>query len=493
MSQPVNRPLASTDALRHDILLLEDLSEKLEPTPARWSSWMEDTTQYAADFLDFNREGPAWQPCPLTQTEMEAQFSLSDESVALKEVLDQLHEYVDTPGLNPASGGHLGYIPGGGVPTAAMGDFLAAIANRYAGISFTGPGAVALEHFLIRWTCRLFGLPTQAGGTHTSGGSLANLIGITTARDAHGLRPADFERAVIYGSAQMHHCLHKALRIAGLGYSVLREVPLDERFRMDPQALSLMVKQDREAGLRPFLLIASAGTTDTGALDPLDDLADIATEENLWYHIDGAYGGFFYLLPQYRSAFKGIERADSLVVDPHKGLFLPYGSGMVLVRDVHCLHKSYDYQANYMQDARRDPGALSPADLSPELTRHFRALRMYLPLKLHGLAPFRAALEEKVLLCRYFHARVPDLGMLVGPSPDLSVCIFRHPTLDNEALLKEVLADGRLFLSSTRIEGVFWIRLAVLSFRTKLRHIELLLSLLQNAIARHAPTQPIGL
>jgi aromatic-L-amino-acid decarboxylase len=473
---------SKTNDLACDLQRLERESGLLEPTSARWEAWTQEVFTYATSFLEANCEGPAWQPCPWTQEELEAQFTLNEEPGTLREILGQLHTYVDTPGLNPASGGHIGYIPGGGLPSAAMGDFLAAIANRYAGIAFTGPGAVALEHALIQWACGLFGLPNSAGGTHTSGGSLANLIGITCARDACELRPADYEKAVIYGSAHMHHCLHKALRIAGLGYSVLREVPLDERFRMDPQALDLMVEQDRKAGLRPFLLIASAGTTDTGAMDPLIDLARLAASHQLWFHVDAAYGGFFKMLPTYQTAFAGIEQADSIVVDPHKGLFLPYGSGIVLVRDTALLHKSFAYQASYMQDARIDTESWSPADLSPELTRHFRALRMYLPLKLHGLNPFRAALEEKILLCRYFFDQAGALGFQLGPYPDLSVCIFRHRTLDNKQLLDRVLEDGRIFLSSTRIQGEFWIRLAVLSFRTKKRHIDLLLSLLSEAL-----------
>ncbi|MDX1479225.1 MAG: aminotransferase class V-fold PLP-dependent enzyme, partial [Saprospiraceae bacterium] len=372
----------------------------------------------------------------------------------------------------------------GGVYPSAIGDFLADVTNRYAGIYFANPGAVRMENMLIRWMCDMIGYPVEAHGNLTSGGSIANLIGITTARDALGIRAAHVPRCVIYVNAQTHHCVHKAIRIAGLAEATLRQVPLDEHFRMHPGRLEEMIAEDRAAGHIPFLVVASLGSTDTGAIDPVGALATISHANNMWLQVDAAYGGFFALVPEIAPLLKGAGRSDSYIVDPHKGLFLPYGTGAILVRDAAHLNASHYYRANYMQDAVNTSDEYSPADLSPELTKHFRGLRMWLPLQLFGLSPFRAALKEKWLLARYFHRKIGEAGFTVGPEPELSVAIYRYEASGlnanafNAALVKAVQEDGRIFISSTMIDGVFWIRLAVLCFRTHLKQVDLLLELL---------------
>jgi glutamate/tyrosine decarboxylase-like PLP-dependent enzyme len=265
-----------------------------------------------------------------------------------------------------------------------------------------------MERILLRWMAGFLGYPAASTGDLTSGGSIANLVGIVTAREAHGLKAKDFDRAVVYLSEQTHHAIDKAFRIAGLKESPKRFVPLDGRHRMRPEALEAAVEGDAKAGLRPWLIAATAGTTDTGAVDPLADLAEVAHRHGLWLHVDGAYGAPFALTEQGKRILRGIERSDSVVLDPHKGLFLPFGSGAVLVREGSNLLGAHHYDASYLQDrdtlASRDE--VSPADLSPELSRPFRALRLWLPLKFAGVAPFRAALEEKLLLARHFYERM---------------------------------------------------------------------------------------
>ncbi|MCB0677344.1 MAG: aminotransferase class V-fold PLP-dependent enzyme, partial [Saprospiraceae bacterium] len=291
-----------------------------------------------------------------------------------------------------------------------------------------------------------------------------------------------------YLTEQVHHCVQKALRIAGLEEAIIRYVPMDDRYRMDAGALRRQVAADQSAGLRPFLVVGSAGTTDTGSIDPLADIADIAGQYDLWFHVDAAYGGFFALLDELRPAFRGMERSDSLAIDPHKGLFLSYGLGAVLIKDVQAQLRSHYYRANYMQDSVIDTDELNPADLSPELTKHFRGLRMWMALQLFGLTPFRAALQEKRELALYFHEEVQKLGFEVGPSPELSVAIYRYVPLAgdpddfNRRLVARVQRDGRVFVSSTLIQGRFWIRLAVLSFRTHLEHIDWLLEVLEAGV-----------
>ncbi|MBL4648859.1 MAG: amino acid decarboxylase, partial [Aureispira sp.] len=240
-------------------------------------------------------------------------------------------------------------------------------------------------------------------------------------------------------------------------------------------------------GLIPFMVMASAGTTDTGAIDPLEAIADICQAEELWFHVDGAYGGFFVLSEEVKAKFKGIERADSIVIDPHKGLFLPYGSGALLIRNVKWLYDSQYMGANYLQDSFDDIEEISPADLSPELTKPFRGLRLWLPLQLFGVAPFRASLTEKIWLCRYFYEAIQKIdGFEVGHYPDLSVMTYRYVPKTGDAnaynldLNNRVKEEGSVFISSTTINGLVYLRLAVLSFRTHLQTINRLLEVLQT-------------
>jgi aromatic-L-amino-acid decarboxylase len=424
---------------------------------------------------------------------------ISEEGIPLERAIALLERDVVRPGGSTASGGHLAYIPGGGLYHSAVGDFLAAVSNKYAGIFFTGPGPVRMEHLLVHWVADLVGYPAEAAGSIASGGSIATLTAIATARDAHGLRAAEYPRAVVYLTDQAHHCIEKALRIAGMAEAPVRRVAMDAGFRMRPDALARAIAADRAAGLRPWLVIAAAGTTDTGAVDPLDAIATVAAAEGCWYHVDAAYGGFFLLTEHGRRLLRGIERSDSVVLDPHKGLFLPYGIGIVVVRDAGPLAAAHDYSGNYMQDADREPGEMSPADLSPELSKHFRALRMWLPLVLLGVRPFRAALEEKLLLARYFHAEAAAAGYEVGPPPELSIATYRWvppgATLEeanrfNQALVDATRRDGRVFLSSTMLDGRFTLRMAALAFRTHRRTIDLALRVLGEQVAALGEAPP---
>ncbi|MBI1804238.1 MAG: aminotransferase class V-fold PLP-dependent enzyme [Ignavibacteriae bacterium] len=412
---------------------------------------------------------------------------ISEEPIDIHTALQLIKHNVDRPGLNPASGGHLAYIPGGGIYASALGDYLADVMNRYAGVFYASPGAVRMENMLLEWIAEIVGYPKNSAGNLTSGGSIANLIGIVAARDALGVKAKEIPSSVIYLTNQAHHSVDKAIRTAGLGECILRYVPMDNRYRMDAAALERMIVEDKKAGCRPFLVIASAGTTDTGAVDPLTAIGDIAHAHEMWFHCDAAYGGFFALCDEGKKILKGMDTSDSIVMDPHKGLFLPYGTGAVLVKDKKNLYDSFRYQANYLLDARQSSDEHSPADLSPELTKHFRGLRLWLPLKIHGIKPFRACVEEKLWLARYFYEKIQNVnGFEIGCYPDLSVVTYRYipkrgdANEFNQRLIQEVQNDGRVFLSSTRLNGTFVLRLAVLAFRTHLQTIDLALKILKE-------------
>ncbi|MBR9990975.1 MAG: aminotransferase class V-fold PLP-dependent enzyme [Gemmatimonadetes bacterium] len=489
--------------MRERILELERAARPLEPGSTRRRHLRNAAVASTERFLRKLATAPAYvedDPGPgRGSIQGPAQYTgrlfdtpISEHGMPMHEAIDMLERDVVRPGGNPASGGYLAYIPGGGIYHSALGDFIAAVTNKYAGVSFAGPGAVRLENMLLRWTADLVGYPVGAAGNIASGGSIANLTAIATARDAHELNGADYARAVVYVTSQVHHSIDKALRIAGMQEVRVRHVAIDERYRMRADALAEAIAADRAAGLTPWLIIASAGTTDTGAVDPLDAIADVAWREQCWFHVDAAYGGFFLLTEHGRALMRGIERSDSVVLDPHKGMFLPYGAGIVIVRDAAALIRTHRYTGAYMQDAvPDDPADVSPADVSPELTKHFRALRMWLPLALLGTRPFTAALDEKLLLARYFREEIERAGFEVGPEPDLSVVTYRWApqgaSLDaanrrNRAIVENVRRDGRVFISSTMLDDRFTLRLAVLSFRTHLRTIDMALDVLRAEV-----------
>jgi aromatic-L-amino-acid decarboxylase len=400
--------------------------------------------------------------------------------------------------LNTIGPGYLAYIPGGGLPASAIANLVGDLLNRYTGLVPAAPALARLESDVLRWLASEFGYGPDAAGLLTSGGSLSQLSAMVTARHARFGDVAVPADACAYTSTQAHRSVAKALRLAGHGSDALRTVAVDDRWRMDPGALAEAVTRDRARGLQPFLVVAAAGTTNTGAVDPLPALADVCAEHGLWLHVDGAYGGAFVLCPEGRAALRGIERADSITFDPHKGLFLPYGTGALLVRDGAALRRAHRDDADYLQDLELElhSGAdMSPAEHGPELSRPFRGLRLWLPLMLHGARAFRDALSEKLALARTLHdglARLAEVE-IVDP-PQLSIVAFRarrgrgEPlaawNARNEAWMDAINASGHVLLSSTLLpsaEGpLFTLRACVLSFRT---HADRIGALLEDAPA----------
>jgi glutamate/tyrosine decarboxylase-like PLP-dependent enzyme len=474
--------------VKERLLELEKISRRLEPSPEERRSARDAVIEHAETFLDQIEQLKAYQ---ISEDRGRGLYDspITETGIGIDDAIALIRDNVDRPGLNPASGGHLAYIPGGGIYYSSLGDYLADVFNKYAGVFYASPGAVRIENMLIRWMNDLVGYPASAGGNLTTSGSLANMIAVVVARDAKGIGAELIQRSVIYLSQQTHHSVDKAIRVAGLGECIVRHLPLDERFKIIPAELEKQITDDKAAGLNPFMVVASAGTTDVGAIDPLTEIGAIAKRRGLWYHIDAAYGGFFILTDEGREKLKGLERSDSLIIDPHKGLFLPYGLGVVLVKNVNDLKRSFSFNANYMQDAFAAPDELSPAELSPELTKHFRGLRLWLPLKLHGLAPFRACLEEKLLLAKYFHREVKKLGFVSDLEPELSVVTYRYEPKSGDAdefnkkLLEAVVADGRIFISSTVLNGRYTLRFACLAFRTHLKTVDTLLEILEDKVS----------
>jgi aromatic-L-amino-acid/L-tryptophan decarboxylase len=378
--------------------------------------------------------------------------------------------------FNAAGPGYLAYIPGGGLYPAALADYLALAVNRFVGVWNPAPVLVEIECAAIDWLRELVGFPAGSRGLLTSGGSMSTLIALVTAR--RNLLGDDFQSAVLYMSDQTHHCVHKAALLAGFPARHCRELPADSRGRLEPAALDAAIRADRARGLRPFLAVANAGTTNTGAIDPLPEIADVCAAHGLWLHADAAYGGFFRLVPGGETLLPGFERADSLILDPHKGLFLPYGTGCLLVRDPDALERAHTLGAGYLQDLELPAGAINFADHSPELSRDFRGLRVWLPLMLYGVEAIRDNLREKLELARWAYEELQATpGFECFDAPQLSIVAFRYRPARgdadafNAALLQRVNARRRVFLSSTRLEGKYVLRICVLSFRTHGREV----------------------
>ena len=426
--------------------------------------------RFLADFIDALPDAAASDLEGVTEAVRDVRSDVPEKPEEFAGLLDVV-KLGAQKAFNTTGPGYLAYIPGGGLYAAAIADFLATGVNRFVNLWNAAPVFAAIEWDVVRWLCEAFGYPEGARGILTSGGSMSNFSAIVTARTAK--LSEDFLDGALYVTEQTHLSVAKAARLAGFPARAVRIVPTDDALRMDARALKTMIESDRIAGMRPFCVVASAGTTNTGAVDPLPEIADICRDEDLWLHADGAYGGFFYLTDRGKALFRGIERADSITLDPHKALFLPYGTGALLVRDGTMLRKAHQVGGEYLQDLADEADIPNFTDYSAELSRDFRGLRVWLPLKLHGLAAFRDALDEKLDLARVFYeelAKTP--GFDVPWEPALTVVPFRYRPRDADAddfntrLLDKINASKRIFLSSTRLGGAFWLRVCIVSHRT---------------------------
>ena len=399
---------------------------------------------------------------------------LPREGRPYEELLDLLFTRVIPKSFNTAGPGYLAYIPGGGLPHAAVASLIAESTNRYVGVFAAAPGLAQIEANVVRWFCEMVGYPASAGGILTTGGSLSTFSALVTARREK--LPEDFLKGTLYVSDQAHHSIQKAAMLAGFPEGNVREIPADSRFRIRLDSLAETIAQDRREGFAPFFVVGNAGTTNTGAVDDLAGLAALAERERLWFHADGAYGGFFVLTDRGRQVLAGLSRADSIALDPHKSLFLPYGTGSLLVRDPGTLKRAHALSADYMPSMQEDPDLVDFNLISPELSRDWRGLRVWLPLKMHGIEPFRRNLDEKLDLAAEAAAQLRAIpGIEILAEPQLSIVAFRwnrggladeelNPL--NRELMARINARQRVYLTGTMLRDTFAIRICVLSFRT---------------------------
>jgi aromatic-L-amino-acid decarboxylase len=443
-----------------------------------------DVVDLASRFIDERYTAPAADYSDLEPLLAALSGPPPAAGVPLAELLEDV-ETAARKGFDPANPGFAAYIPGGGLYAAALADFLACCLNRYTGLAQPAPALVQIEASVLRWLCDLFRMPRQSQGVLTPGGSMANLSALVTARTAKlGERFLD---GTMYVSQEVHHSVAKSARFAGFPAGAVRVVGTDDALRMRPDLLRTAVREDRAAGRRPFLVVGTAGTINTGAVDPLSDIADVAADEDLWFHVDGAYGGFFQLTGRGRAALDGIERADTITLDPHKGLFLPYGTGCLLARDATALRAAHEERADYLPPVSQDDALPDFSSFSPELTRDYRGLRLWLPLHLHGVDAFVQALDEKLDLAGRAYQRLTEVPELDVPwKPQLSMVTFRPrgaSDLETADLLRRINASNRVWLSSGVVRGQTFLRMCILSHRSRPGRIDEALEIIAAAAA----------
>ena len=415
---------------------------------------------------------------------------MPEQGTPFGELLDLLFQRLVPKSYNTASPGYLAYIPGGGLFHAAVADLIADSVNRYVSVWAAAPALAQLEANVLRWFADMIGYPRAARGILTTGGSMANFTALVTARRER--LPKDFCSGILYASDQVHHSVIKAALLAGFPEENVRAIPVDSHFRIRLDALRSRITADRKLGLSPFFLVASAGTTNTGAIDDLAALAEVAREERLWLHVDAAYGGFFMMTERGQKAMRGMDRADSVTLDPHKALFLPYGTGSLLVRDGAALRRAHTVNADYMPPMQADPDLMDFCLYSPELSRDFRGLRVWLPFKLHGSGAFRRSLDEKLDLAEWVTGELRQIpGMEIVAAPQLSLVAFRLARAGLNAaqlndlncrLLEKVNARQRVFLTATTLGGRFVLRICVLSFRTHMDRLQIAVADIRDAV-----------
>ena len=418
-----------------------------------------------------------------------------EQGVAIEGLLDSLFRDWIPRSFNAPAPGYLAYVPGGGIFPAALADFITNTTNRFTGVWQAAPALVQLEANALDWLRDWMGFPAEARGLFTTGGSMATFNAIVCARERH--LGAEIRRGVLYTSDQAHHSVLKSAKLAGVMPDRVRAIESDDRFHLNVDALRGAIAADRRANLAPFAIVSSAGTTNTGAVDPLDLIADVCDAEGMWHHIDGAYGAFFYLCDDMHETLRGLPRADSLTLDPHKGMFLPYGTGALLVRDGAALRAAHEATAPYLPAMPHPADFYDPSQHGPELSRGFPGLRVWLSVKLLGAAAFRGAIAEKRALALDAARRVAALpGIVIDAPPELSLFAF-HLTwagatradedAATRALMEQVTARGRVMVTGCTARGRFLGRVCVLSFRTHQAQIDALVEDLAASIEAIVP------
>lgn len=461
-----------------------------KPAPYRELDWDPERARAFADaivavwteLLDSLRDGPVVPP-DLTREVVANAVALEvpEEPMPADELVAYLRKAVLDYSLKTGHPAHLAYITGAGTVPGAAADLLASGLNPNVGGWLLAPAATEIELRLTQWLAGRFDLPETAGGLIVAGGAIANFIALKAARDA--IAGQDIRRAgvkeglALYCSEEAHVTIDRAADMLGLGTDAVRHIPVDDGLRIQPDALAEAIQADLQAGIRPVAVVGTAGTTGTGAIEPLSELAEIAAEHGLWFHVDAAYGGALGLSDELRPLLRGIERADSITLDPHKWMSTPLGSGCILVRDAQKLSDSFGVYASYVHEDEELDRGVNLGFMGPQFSRGFDALKVWVSLLAHGRAAYARRIEHDIELTRYLASRVDEHPEFELIASGLSICCFRfrptgvddeeHLNRLNERLMSAVQLDGRVYPSNAIVNGRFCLRTCIVNFRTE--------------------------
>lgn len=418
--------------------------------------------------------------------------ALPTEGMAFTPLLDELIQNHLSNNRFPRHPMFLGFVPGPSNFISMVGETLSAAFNIFAGNWWVGAGAQSLDYISIDWIKELLDLPEIWGGQFVSGGSMANLTALAAMREAKMPHPRS--EYVLYCSDQTHSSVERCCKLLGFEQKQLRKVPSNAQFQIEVDALKQMIAEDRKSGLKPVAVVANAGTTNTGTVDPLDAIGQVCQAEHLWFHIDGAYGAAGYLTPEGKAQMKGLQMADSITLDPHKWWFQAFDCGVVLVKDFPNLKKTFSLYAEYLEDTKVSPDDFNFYDLGIELTRRLRSLKFYMTLKYFGVEKIRTAIGNGIHLGHYLQKKLEEEAEWEILSPaKLAILNFRwnpagksEEELDhlNQDLLKRLNNSGKVFLSSTRLHGIFCLRVCIIHPALTEKHMDELVQLLKELAGR---------
>jgi glutamate/tyrosine decarboxylase-like PLP-dependent enzyme len=448
----------------------------IELSPAQFRDLAADILNISADYLASLPQRPVFPGCSGADTERLFAETAPEEGLgagALAVVADLIAH------ARSQNGRFFGYVQGSGDPVAALADLLASVLNQNITAWRSSPAGVTIERTVVRWLAGAISCPGYSG-TLTGGGSAANFMALAMARESK--TPANesglfhCERPVIYASEEVHMSIPKAVALLGIGRENLHYIPCDNDYRMVPAELDRAIAADKAAGRKPMAVVASAGTVNTGSIDPLAEIAAIARAHELWFHIDGAYGALAALaIPE---KFGGLSQADSISLDPHKWLYQPLDCGCLLYRDPDIARRTFTYTGAYAKNLNADPiEGFAFFEESMELSRRFRALKLWLSLRYHGLQAFRVAIRMNLDQAQRLAARIKNCGEFELHAPiHLSAVCFRHLVQQNAsedernrfnlALLKKLVSRGRIYLSNAELRGKFYLRACIVNHLT---------------------------
>src|SRR6266851_1300754 len=438
-----------------------------------------------------------------TRIELASLFdeSLPEESQPMASILREVEDKIFANSTLYLSPRFLGYINSGGNQAAVLGELLASAVNQICAMWHFSPAASEVERRVIRWIAQFIGYPSEAGGCLLSGGSAGNLIGLAVARkqkaqfDAASLGMRGGPSVTVYVSQEGHASLEKSMVLLGMGRNQLRKISVLDDFIIDLEALEKQVTEDRKNGYYPICVVGNAGTTNTGAVDPLDALAEFCQKQELWFRVDAAYGGPAAGTEAAGRLFRGLDRADSVVVNPHKWLYVPAEAACILVREPRALRDTFQVVADYLQESEAiGDGPLDFKDYSPQLSRNFRALKVWMTFKAYGTTKLRAAIESNIEIMRYLADRIDQAQDFVrlAPVPLSAVCFqYRTPDISvhgdqeyldrlNLQLLNALEKDGRVFLSGTKIHGKRVLRACSVNHRLLREDVDFLLDVIRE-------------